>query len=177
LVTVTSADSSIVVTTVTTAGNVNIDLSVTGTSATRYTFTANTVTGASNGSSPLFPATPGSGYLMGIVYGQMVTLNGNIRLTSTGTFSTTSGASLAIATAPPALRPVSTVYFYARVFKRATAPYTEPDGSFDAMVSLDAAGVLSIISYPTYPAGSLSLVTAGQSIEIVFGGHSYTILP
>jgi hypothetical protein len=177
LVTVTSADSSVTVTTVTSAGNVNIDLSVTGATATRYNFTPNSVTGATNGNSPIFPATPGSGYLMGILYGKMVTLNGNIRLTSTGSLSLSSGGAVILATAPAAIRPTTTVYFYARVFKRATSPYTEPDGSFDAMVSLDSAGVLSIIPYPIYPAASLVLSTAGQSVEIVFGGHSYTILP
>jgi hypothetical protein len=176
LVTLQSADGTVTVTQTTTAGNVAWDLSVSNAAATRYTFTSIAVSGATNSVSPVFPATPGSGYLMGVLYGKMVTLNGNIRLTSTGSLSMTSGGTVPIATAPTAIRPLFTTYFYARVFKRATSPYTEPDGSFDAMVSLDTAGVLSIIPYPAYPAASLSLGTAGQSIEIVFGGHSYTIL-
>jgi hypothetical protein len=82
-----------------------------------------------------------------------------------------------IAVAPAAIRPTSTVYFYARVLVRATAPYTEPSASHDAMVSLDSSGQLRLIPYPTYPAGSVVYSASGSNVEILLGGLSYTVLP
>ena len=177
LVTLTSTDSTVTITPTTTAGNVNYNLSVAGAAATRYNFTASAVAGASNLNSAAFPTSPGSGYLMGVKHGDMVTLNGNVRLVSTGSLSLSSGAAVDIAVAPAAIRPTSTVYFYARVLVRATAPYTEPSASHDAMVSLDSSGQLRLIPYPTYPAGSVVYSASGSNVEILLGGLSYTVLP
>jgi hypothetical protein len=125
-----------------------------------------------------FPTTPGSGYLMGVLHGKMVTLNGSIRITSTGSLNLTSGTPVDIAAAPVAIRPTTTIYLQAKVFVKGVSPFIEPTSSFDAMVSLDSSGVLRLIPYPVYP-GPTSTVfsTAGSNIEIVLGGLSYTTLP
>ena len=173
----TSTGGTVTATRSNNATDITINLESTLANPVRYNFTPVTVTGATNGNSLAFPTTPGSGYLMGILSGQMVTLNGNIRLTSTGTLTVTSGVAIDIASAPVAIRPSGIIYLQAKVFVRGTSPYTEPSGSFDAMVSLDSSGVLRLIPYPTYPASSVVYSTAGVNLEIVLGGLSYTVLP
>lgn len=177
LVTVTSVDSSVTVTTTTTAGNVNFDLSVSGLTPTRATFTPLSITGANNSFNAAYPALPGSGYLQGIRQGDIVTLNGNIELTATTGFSLTNNTGIPIATAPASLTPsAGTVRFYVRVFKKATSPYSEPDGSFDGFVTIDTGGSVVFTPFPVYPPASLVLA-ASQKIEILFGGISYSVMP
>jgi len=158
------------------ASDVTINLEATLASPTRYNFTPSTVTGATNGNSLAFPTTPGTGYLMGTLQGKIVTLNGNIRLTSSGTFGITPGVALDLAVAPTAIRPAFTTHFPVKVYVRATSPYVEPSAAFDAMASLDSSGVLRLIPYPNYSATPVLYNVAGQNIEIVFGGLSYSIL-
>ena len=156
--------------------DITINLEATLATPVRYNFTPSTVTGATNGNSLAFPTTPGSGYLMGILNGKIVTMNGNIRLASSGSFGITPGVALDIAVAPTAIRPAYTTYFNVKVYVRSTSPYVEPSGAFDAMVSLDSSGVLRLIPYPNYSATPVLYNVAGQNIEIVLGGLSYTIL-
>lgn len=173
----TSTGGTVTATRANNATDITVNLEATLATPVRYNFTSVTVTGATNGNSLSFPTTPGSGYLMGVLHGKMVTLNGSIRITTTGTLVLTSGTPVDIATAPVAIRPVGTIYLQAKVFLRGTSPFIEPTGSFDAMVSLDSSGVLRLIPYPTYPASSTTYSTVGTNIEIVLGGLSYTILP
>ena len=173
----TSTGGTVTATRTNNATDITINLESNLANPVRYNFTPVTVTGATNGNSLSFPSTPGTGYLMGVLSGQMVTLNGNIRLTSTGSFTVTSGVAIDIAAAPAAIRPSTTVYLQAKVFVRTGSPYIEPTGTFDAMVSLDSSGVLRLIPYPTFPASSVVYSAAGSNIEIVLGGLSYTVLP
>jgi hypothetical protein len=173
----TSTGGTVTATRTNNATDITVNLESTLSTPVRYNFTPVTVTGATNGNSLSFPTTPGSGYLMGVLHEQMVSLNGSIRLTSTGSLTVTSGVAIDIAAAPVAIRPATTIYLQAKVFVRGTTPFIEPTGSFDAMVSLDSSGVLRLIPYPTYPASSVVYATAGVNIEIVLGGLSYTTLP
>jgi hypothetical protein len=173
----TSTGGTVTATRSNNATDITINLESTLSTPVRYNFTPVTVTGATNGNSLSFPTTPGSGYLMGVLHEQMVSLNGSIRLTSTGSLTVTSGVAIDIAAAPVGIRPTTTIYLQAKVFVRGTTPFIEPTGSFDAMVSLDSSGVLRLIPYPTYPASSVVYGTAGVNIEIVLGGLSYTTLP
>jgi hypothetical protein len=174
----TSTGGTVTATRTNNATDITVNLESTLSTPVRYNFTPVTVIGATNGNSLSFPTTPGSGYLMGVLHEQMVTLNGSIRITSTGSLTLTSGSAVDIATAPVAIRPATTIYLQAKVFVKGTTPFIEPTGSFDAMVSLDSSGVLRLIPYPVYP-GPTSTVysTAGVNIEIVLGGLSYTTLP
>ena len=174
----TSTGGTVTATRANNVSDITINLESTLATPVRYNFTPVTVTGATNGNSLSFPTTPGSGYLMGVLHGKMVTLNGSIRITTTGTLTLTSGTPVDIATAPVAIRPVGTIYLQAKIFVKGVSPFIEPTATFDAMVSLDSSGVLRLIPYPAYP-GPTSTVfaTAGVNIEIVLGGLSYTILP
>ena len=174
----TSTGGTVTATRANNVSDITINLESTLATPVRYNFTSVTVTGATNGNSLSFPTTPGSGYLMGVLHGQMVTLNGSIRITTTGTLTLTSGTPVDIATAPVAIRPVGTIYLQAKIFVKGVSPFIEPTATFDAMVSLDSSGVLRLIPYPAYP-GPTSTVfaTAGVNVEIVLGGLSYTILP
>ena len=178
LVTLSSTDLSISVTPTTTAGNVNFDLSVSGLTATRSNLTAIGVTGANNTFNGAFPTTPGSGYAQVTKQGNIVTLAGSIELVVTSGLTLAFGAPVPIATVPAGFRPLAgTISFYSRVFKKSIAPYTDPDGSFDARITIDTAGTVNIIPYPTYPASSLVLSVASSRVEILLGAHSYSILP
>ena len=152
-------------------------MSVTALTATRANFTALTVTGANNTFNAAYPTTPGSGYLQATKQGSIVTLAGSIELVATTGFNLSNGTPVSIATAPAGFRPVAgTISFYVRVFKKATAPYTDPDGSFDARITIDTAGTMQMIPFPIYPAASLVMPTSTK-VEILIGGHSYSILP
>jgi hypothetical protein len=178
LVTLSSTDTTVAITTTTTAGNVNYDLSVTGLTATRANLTAIAVAGANNTFPAGFPTTPGSGYALVTKQGSIVTLAGSIELVVTSGLTLASGSLVALATVPAGFRPIAgTISFYCRVFKKATAPYTDPDGSFDARITIDTAGTLTMIPFPVYPAASLILSTAGSKVEVLIGGNSYSILP
>lgn len=178
LVTLSSTDTTVAITTTTTAGNVNYDLSVTGLTATRANLTAIAVTGANNTFPAGFPTTPGSGYALVTKQGSIVTLAGSIELVVTSGLTLASGSLVALATVPAGFRPIAgTISFYCRVFKKATAPYTDPDGSFDARITIDTAGTLTMIPFPVYPAASLILSTVGSKVEVLLGAHSYSILP
>lgn len=177
LFTVTSVDSSVTVTTTTTAGNVNVDLSVTALTATRANMTAISVAGANNTFNPSYPTTPGSGYAQVTKQGNIVTIAGSIELVATSGFNLSNGSLVALATVPAGYRPIAgTISFYTRVFKKATAPYTDPDGSFDARITIDTGGTLTMIPFPIYPAASL-VMPAGTKVEVLIGGHSYSVLP
>jgi hypothetical protein len=177
LVTMSSTDGTVAITPTTTAGNVNFDLSVTGLTATRVNLTAIAVTGANNTFNGAFPTTPGSGYILATKQGSIVTLAGSIELVTTSGLNVISGSTVPLATVPAGYRPIAgTISFYVRVFKKTTAPYTDPDGSFDARITIDTGGTLSMIPFPIYPAASLVL-SAGQKIEILIGGHNYSVLP
>jgi hypothetical protein len=177
LVTLQSADGSVTVTQTTTAGNVAWDLSVTGVTATRANLTAVAVPGANNTFNGTFPTTPGSGYAQVTKQGSIVTLAGSIELVVTSGLTLAFGTPVPIATVPAGYRPVTgTISFYSRVFKKATAPYNDPDGSFDARISIDVAGNVNIIPYPAF-SSSLVLPTAGAKVEILLGAHSYSVLP
>ena len=173
----TSTGGTVTATRANNATDITINLEATLATPVRYNFTPVTVTGATNGNSLAFPTTPGSGYLMGVLHGKMVSLNGNIRLTSSGSFGITPGVPLDIAVAPVAIRPAGIVYLRATVYVRGTSPYIEPSAVFEAMVSLDASGVLRLIPYPNFSATPVLYNVAGQNLEIVLGGLSYTILP
>jgi hypothetical protein len=178
LVTLSSTDATVAVTATTTAGNVNYDLSVTGLTATRANLTAIAVAGANNTFPAGFPTTPGSGYALVTKQGSIVTLAGSIELVVTSGLTLASGSLVALATVPAGFRPIAgTISFYCRVFKKATAPYTDPDGSFDARITIDTAGTLTMIPFPVYPAASLILSTVGSKVEVLLGGNSYSILP
>lgn len=177
LFTVTSADASVTVVTTTTAGNVNVDLSVAASTPTRLNFTPITVAGANNTFNPGYPTSPGSGYLQGIKQGNIVTLAGSIELVSTTGFNLSNATPVPVATAPVGLRPIAgTISFYARVFKKTTAPFTDPDGSFDARITIDTGGTLQLIPFPVFPAASIVL-PAGTKVEVLIGGNSYSVLP
>lgn len=177
LVTMTSTDGTVAITPTTTAGNVNFDLSVTSLTATRVNLTAIAVTGANNTFNSAYPTSPGSGYLQATKQGSIVTLAGSVELVATSGFNVSNGAAVALATVPVGYRPVAgTISFYVRVFKKTTAPYTDPDGSFDARITIDTGGTLSMIPFPIYPAASLVLA-AGHKLEILIGGHNYSVLP
>jgi hypothetical protein len=173
----TSTGGTVTATRANNATDITVNLEATLATPVRYNFTASTVTGATNGNSLAFPTTPGTGYLMGVLHGKMVSLNGNIRLTSSGSFGITPGVPLDIAVAPVAIRPAGIVYLRATVYVRGTSPYIEPSAVFEAMVSLDASGVLRLIPYPNYSGTPVVYNVAGQNLEIVLGGLSYTILP
>lgn len=178
LVTLSSTDLSISVTPTTTAGNVNFDLSVSGLTATRSNLTAIGVPGTNNTFNGAFPTTPGSGYAQVTKQGNIVTLAGSIELVVTSGLTLAFGAPVPIATVPVGFRPLAgTISFYSRVFKKSIAPYTDPDGSFDARITIDTAGTVNIIPYPSYPAASLVLSVASSRIEILLGAHSYSVLP
>jgi hypothetical protein len=178
LVTMSSTDGTIAVTTTTTAGNVNYDLSVLGLTATRANLTAIAVSGANNTFNGAFPATPGSGYALATKQGSIVTLSGSIELVVTSGLTLSSGSSVPLATVPAGYRPVAgSISFYCRVFKKATAPYTDPDGSFDARITIDTAGTLIMIPFPVYPAASLILSTVGSKVEVLLGAYTYSVLP
>ncbi len=178
LVTMTSVDTSITITPTTTAGNVNFDLSVAGLTATRSNLTAIAVPGANNTFNGAFPTTPGSGYAQVTKQGSIVTVSGSIELVTTSGLTIAFGAPLPIATVPVGFRPLAgTISFYSRVFKKSIAPYTDPDGSFDARITIDIAGTVNIIPYPAYPAASLVLSVASSRVEILLGSYSYSILP
>jgi len=178
LVTLTSTDTTVAITATTTAGNVNYDLSVTGLTATRANLTSIAVPGANNTFNPAYPTTPGSGYALATKQGSIVTLAGSIELVVTSGLTLSNAALIALATVPAGFRPIAgTISFYCRVFKKATAPYTDPDGSFDARITIDTAGTLTMIPFPLYPAASLILSAAGSKVEVLIGGISYSILP
>ena len=178
LVTLSSTDLSIGITPTTTAGNVNFDLSVTGLTATRGNLTAIAVPGANNTFNGAFPTTPGSGYAQVTKQGNIVTLAGSIELVTTSGLTLAFGAPVPIATVPIGFRPLAgTISFYSRVFKKSIAPYTDPDGSFDARITIDTAGTVNIIPYPAYPAASLVLSVASSRVEILLGAQSYSVLP
>lgn len=177
LVTMSSTDATVTITPTTTAGNVNFDLSVTSLTATRANLTAISVAGANNTFNPSYPTTPGTGYAQVTKQGSIVTIAGSIELVATTGFNLSNGASVALATVPVGYRPIAgSISFYARVFKKATAPYTDPDGSFDARIVIDTAGTLTMIPFPIYPAASLVL-PASTKVEVLLGGHSYSVLP
>jgi hypothetical protein len=173
----TSTGGTVTATRSNNATDITVNLEATLATPVRYNFTASTVIGATNGNSLAFPTTPGTGYLMGVLHGKMVSLNGNIRLTSSGSFGITPGVPLDIAVAPTAIRPAGIVYLRATVYVRGTSPYIEPSAAFEAMVSLDPSGVLRLIPYPNYSGTPVVYNVAGQNLEIVLGGLSYTILP
>jgi hypothetical protein len=178
LVTLSSADSTVTITPVTTAGNVNFDLSVTAATTTRANLTAIAVAGANNTFPAAYPTSPGSGYAQVTKQSNIVTLAGSIELVITSGLTLAFGTPVPIATVPAGFRPVAgTISFYAKVFKKGTAPYTDPDGSFDARITIDTGGTVNIIPYPAYPASSLVLTVAGSKVEILVGGYSYSILP
>jgi len=109
---------------------------------------------------------------------QYVLFNNGIELVVTSGLTLASGSLVALATVPAGFRPIAgTISFYCRVFKKATAPYTDPDGSFDARITIDTAGTLTMIPFPVYPAASLIFSTAGSKVEVLIGGNSYSILP
>jgi hypothetical protein len=178
LVTLSSADSTVTITPVTTAGNVNFDLSVTAATTTRANLTAIAVSGANNTFPAAYPTSPGSGYVQVTKQSNIVTLAGSIELVTTSGLTLAFGTPVPIATVPAGFRPVAgTISFYTRVFKKATAPYTDPDGSFDARITIDTGGTVTMIPYPAYPAASLVLSVAGTKVEILVGSYSYSILP
>ncbi len=178
LVTMSSTDGTVAITPTTTAGNVNYDLSVTGLTATRANLTAIAVTGANNTFPAAYPTSPGTGYAQVTKQGSIVTLAGSIELVVTSGLTLAFGTPVPIATVPAGFRPITgPISFYSRAFKKGTAPYNDPDGSFDARITIDIAGTVNIIPYPTYPAASLVLATAGSKVEILLGAHSYSILP
>jgi hypothetical protein len=177
LVTFSSTDNTIGITTTTTSGNLNVNLSVSAASATRAEFTPLSVGGANNSASAAFPGIPGSGYLLGVKDSNFVTLSGSIRLVSTSGFTLTSGTPVPLATAPVSLRPPHTVYFPVTVLRRTIAPFLEPSDVFTGMITLDTAGALSFIPYPVFPAGSIAVTDGGANVELVFGGITYNVLP
>ena len=178
LVTMSSVDSSITITPTTTAGNVNYDLSVTGLTATRANLSPITVSGTNNTFPAGFPATPGSGYALATKQGSIVTLSGSIELVVTSGLTLSFGSSVPLATVPAGYRPIAgSISFYCRVFRKGTAPFNDPDGSFDARVTIDTGGTLIMIPYPVYPAASLILSTVGSKVEVLLGAHSYSVLP
>jgi hypothetical protein len=178
LVTLSSADSTVTITPVTTAGNVNFDLSVTAATTTRANLTAIAVAGANNTFPAAYPTSPGSGYVQVTKQSNIVTLAGSIELVTTSGLTLAFGTPVPVATVPAGFRPVAgTISFYAKVFKKATAPYTDPDGSFDARITIDTGGTVTMIPYPAYPAASLVLSVAGTKVEILVGSYSYSILP
>ena len=177
LVTFSSTDNTIGITTTTTSGNLNVNLSVSAASATRAEFTPLSVGGANNSASAAFPGIPGSGYLLGVKDSNFVTLSGSIRLVSTSGFTLTSGTPVPLATAPVSLRPPHTVYFPVTVLRRTIAPFLEPSDVFTGMITLDTAGTLSFIPYPVFPAGSIAVTDGGANVELVFGGITYNVLP
>ena len=178
LVTLTSTDTTVTITPVTTAGNVNFDLSVTGLITTRANLTPVGVTGANNTFPAAYPTSPGSGYALASKQGNIVTLAGSIELVTTSGLTLAFGTAVPIATVPAGYRPVAgPISFYARVFKKATAPYTDPDNAFDGRITIDTGGNMNFIPYPAYPAASLVLSTAGTKVEILLGAQSYSILP
>jgi hypothetical protein len=105
-------------------------------------------------------------------------LSGSIELVVTSGLTLSFGSSVPLATVPAGYRPVAgSISFYCRVFKKATAPFTDPDGSFDARITIDTAGTLIMIPFPVYPAASLILSTVGSKVEVLLGAHSYSVLP
>jgi hypothetical protein len=178
LVTVSSADSSVTITTTTTAGNVNFDLSVAANTPSRVTLTPLTVTNANNTFNPLYPALPGSGYPVATKQGILVSIQGSVELVSTGSFSLSNGTQIPLATLPAGYRPLAgTLSFLVTLFSKKTAPYQEPDSNpIIGRITIDTGGTLVLIPYPIFPAGS-SLFTASQRVEIDLSQIQYSVMP
>lgn len=177
LVTVTSADSSVTINTVTTAGNVNIDLSVAANTPTRVTLTPLSILGANNTFNALYPALPGSGYPIATKQGILVSLQGSVELVSTGSFSLTNGVQVPLATLPAGYRPsAGTLSFLVTLFSKKTSPYQEPDSTpIIGRITIDTGGTVILIPYPVFPAAS-SLFTASQRVEIDLSQIQYSVM-
>lgn len=175
LVTFSSSDSSVAITPTTSAGNLNVNLTVPATAANRYNLTASTIPNITNGNSSDFPVTPGTGYCYGVKQGSNVTLNGNIKLTNVSGGSISYGAALQIATVPTALIPSHNAFIDVTILMRLTpSPYTVVSAIEHGLVSITSGG--AVILYPYFETGSLSFTAVGQNIEIVMGGKSYSTL-
>lgn len=176
LITVESTDSTVVVTKTLTSGNVNYNLSVTGNSSTRAEYTAVAVASANNTVSGQYPALPGSGYLQAIKQGNLVTLNGAIRLVSISNFTITNDTPIPVATAPVGYRPPASVHFPFTIMVKATSPFTAPSNIIHGVAELNSAGTLIFTPYPIFPADAFTIPTGG-SIELLLGGMSYSVMP
>jgi hypothetical protein len=178
LVTVSSNDSSLTVTTTTIAGNVNVDLSVAANTPTRVTLTPLSVAGANNTFNPLYPALPGSGYALATKQGVIVNLQGAIEFVATTGFVLAFGTPIPFATLPVGFRPLTgTLHFLVTVFSKKTAPYNDPDTApFTARVTIDTGGTLQLIPYPVFPPGN-STFTASMKLEFDLSSISYSVMP
>lgn len=178
LVTVTSADSSVTINTVTTAGNVNFDLSVAANTPTRVTLTPLTILGANNTFNPAYPALPGSGYPVATKQGILVSIQGSIELVATSGFSLSNGVAIPLATLPAGYRPpAGTLSFLVTMFSKKTSPYIEPDTApVIGRITIDTGGTVNLIPYPIFPAAS-SLFTASQRVEIDLSQIQYSVMP
>ena len=178
LVTVSSADSSVIINTTTVAGNVNFDLSVAANIPSRVTLTPMSVTGANNTFNPAFPSLPGSGYALATKQGILVTLQGTVEFVATSGFTLSNGTPIPFATLPAGFRPLAgTMSFFVTVLSKKTAPYQEPDTApFTARVTIDTGGTLQLIPYPIFPPAS-SIFAASQKIEFDLSTISFSIMP
>jgi hypothetical protein len=173
LVTFTSSNSTVTINSTTTPGNVNIDLVVPNATSARYDLTPSTVTGATNGNSTAFVLTPGTGYINAVKEGNTAVLNGNAKLTSTGALAITANAPFQFATVPAAITPSHNAYLQGYIIIRSVAPYTNVDSTAPLIITVTTSGA---VTATLLASASLSLPTAGQNVEIVIGGNSYSML-
>lgn len=176
LITIDSSDSTVSVVKTVTSGNVNYNLSVTQGTSTRAEYTAIGVALANNTVSGAYSALPGSGYLQAIKQGNIVTLNGAIKLSSTANFAMATNTAIPVATAPVGYRPLNSVHFPITIVVTATSPFSAPSNVIHGIAEINSGGTLLVTPFPIFPPDAF-IVPTGGSIEILLGGMSYSIMP
>ena len=103
--------------------------------------------------------------------GGIITVEGTIAVTATGSTSWANGANIGFLQVPVGYQPTVPVYFGADIYTYTAASPSIPTGVSRGMVILSGTSmIVTLIN----PAGTLSF-SSGDSFEIIIGGNSYKL--
>jgi hypothetical protein len=103
--------------------------------------------------------------------GGIITVEGTIAVTATGSISWGNGANIGFLQVPVGYQPTIPAYFSADIYTYTAASPSIPTGVSRGMVTISGT---SLIVTLINPSGTLSF-TAGDSFEIIIGGNSYKL--
>jgi hypothetical protein len=165
----TSTGGTIVPTRTDNVGNITINLE---------TAAGTIVTGGTSPSSILnLTVAPSTRFSTGVglprlhKQGGIITVEGTIAVTATGSISWGNGANIGFLQVPVGYQPTIPAYFSADIYTYTAASPSIPTGVSRGMVTISGT---SLIVTLINPSGTLSF-TAGDSFEIIIGGNSYKL--
>jgi hypothetical protein len=165
----TSTGGTIVPTRTDNVGNITINLE---------TAAGTIVTGGTSPSSILnLTVAPSTRFSTGVglprlhKQGGIITVEGTIAVTATGSISWGNGANIGFLQVPVGYQPTIPAYFSADIYTYTAASPSIPTGVSRGMVIISGT---SLIVTLINPSGTLSF-TAGDSFEIIIGGNSYKL--